>query len=74
VPDLSRFSAKHWKKGGSMNYFSDSISFYVTKDMKKALQKISRRNEENLSATIRKILKENIFNREKKAKVGRVDL
>jgi len=57
-----------------MNYYSDSISFYVTKSMKEQLQEISRRNEENLSATIRKILKENISNREKKAKVGRVDL
>lgn len=56
-----------------MNYYSDSISFYVTKDMKKALQKISRRNEETLSVTLRRILKENI-NREKKANVGRMDL
>ena len=57
-----------------MNYFSDSISFYVTKSMKEKLQEISRRNEENLSATIRKILKENMSNHEKKAKAGRVDL
>ncbi len=57
-----------------MNYYSDSISFYVTKSMKMELQKISRRNEENLSATIRKILKENISHRETKAKAGRVDL
>ena len=56
-----------------MNYYSDSISFYVTKSMKEQLQKISRRNEETLSVTLRKILKENISSHEKKEKLTRVD-
>lgn len=57
-----------------MNVFSENISFNVTSDMKEKLQKLSRRNEEKLSSTIRKILKEGISSRETKEKVTEVSI
>lgn len=57
-----------------MNHYSENISFNVTKEMKEKLRKMSRRNEEKLSSTIRKILKEGMSRREKKETVSEVDL